>query len=169
MLESTPTNELEIGLGLKNKQRKEIMKFTIQSLEQQTIQTKYGPKQKYRFTSNGQTYDAWAKKGYTDQFKIGYSFEAELAGKPYKGIDSIQWPKAEGYGQPSTNPFAQGSSNTQLDRIESILKTIVEYISTIVSIDKNQKIFGQNISLSPPDMPFAGDPHPTSKDEPSPF
>lgn len=97
------------------------MKFVIQQLEQQTVQTKYGAKQKFRFTSNGQTFDAWAKKGYTDRFAVGYSFEAELAGKPYKGIDSVQWPSNQSYGEPRFQP-----SNTQitdavkiqLDRIE---------------------------------------------------
>jgi hypothetical protein len=136
------------------------MKFTIQSLEQQTIQTKYGAKQKFRFTSNGQTYDAWAKKGYTDQFNIGYSFEAELSGKPYKGIDTVQWPKADSYSnQSSTGANVQIS--TQLDRIEQKLDQLVRMFT-----GTNNANWTSTTTLTAPNIPFAGSPHPSDEDAP---
>jgi len=147
------------------------MKFVIQQLEQQTVQTKYGPKQKFRFTSNGQTFDAWAKKGHTDRFAVGYSFEADLAGKPYKGVDSVQWPSNQSYGEPKFQP-----SNTQitdavkiqLDRMEKKLDKLLD-----VQIPRTVEIIRTNASPNaqwsePQDlqMPFDGDPAPTDDDRP---
>lgn len=143
------------------------MKFVIQQLEQQTVQTKYGAKQKFRFTSNGQTFDAWAKKGYTDRFAVGYSFEAELAGKPYKGIDSVQWPSNQSYGEPRFQP-----SNTQitdavkmqLDRIEKKLDRLLDQ-----TMGASRVIVSGSMPFSEPkdlQMPFEGDPAPTDEDRP---
>jgi hypothetical protein len=132
------------------------MKFTIQSLEQQTVQTKFGPKQKFRFTSNGQTYDAWAKKGYTDQFNVGYSFEAELSGKPYKGIDTVQWPKADQY-QVQKDGSLSKLDNGQLDRIEAKIDRMMEFL-----LPKNYK----NITVNPSNLPYADSPAPSDEDAP---
>ena len=137
------------------------MKFTIQQFSSQQIQTKYGQKTKYRFTSNGQTYDAWMKSPYTDSFAPGYTFEAELSGKPYKGIDTIAWPKAQ-----TSNV---GQSSGQLDRIEAKLDQLIQW----ASIPKVVVPRGTNVSNMEPgksEVPYADSPPPTTDDEPgTPF
>lgn len=134
------------------------MKFTIQQFSSQQIQTKYGQKTKYRFTSNGQTYDAWMKSPYTDSFAPGYTFEAELSGKPYKGIDTIAWPK-----QQTSNV---GQSSGQLDRIEAKLDQIIQLATTPKFVIPR----GANVSNMEPgaivEIPYEDSPPPDDKDAP---
>lgn len=129
------------------------MKFTIQQLQQQTIQTKYGPKVKFRFTSNGQQFDAWLKKGYTDQFQDGYSFEAELSGKPYKGIDTISWPKQE------TSNVAQSSGQIEA-KLDQIIRMLQGATITLSKSEVSTKDF------VPSEIPYANSPAPDDKDFP---
>ena len=128
------------------------MKFVVKNIETNQIQTKYGPKLKYRFTNSldGKQYDAWKKNGIN--FVEGFAFEAELTGKPYKGIDTVQWPRAEGYGQ--SNP----SNNAQLDRIEQKLDQLLH----LLGAQKHKPEFKEPKDI--PQMPYADSPFPRDED-----
>lgn len=132
------------------------MKFHIEQLETMNIKTKYGDKTKFRFKSGGQFFDAWQKLGFTDKFAQGYSFEAELSGKPYKGVDTIAWPKA---GQPS-----QQSSSAQLDRIEKKIDFIIKILDPVKST--MPLLIEKRIELEKTNIPYDDSPHPTDEDTP---
>jgi hypothetical protein len=117
------------------------MKFVAKNIETNQIQTKFGPKLKYRFTNglDGKTYDAWKKNGI--DFVEGFEFEATLSGRPYKGIDTVVWPS-----QNSTAP----ASNEQLNRIESKLDQLLSH-------GKSSK---QSVEI-----PYSDSPYPEDKDQ----
>lgn len=138
------------------------MKFKIQSLETQIVNTKFGDKAKFRFVSDGQTFDAWSKKGFTDHFKVGYEFEAELSGKPYKGIDTIAWPKQQSYGAPQFNP-----SNNQLnDAIKMTLERIEKKLDKLLG-NVTYTLPNANTTLPKdiPQIPYEDSPFPRDEDQ----
>lgn len=139
------------------------MRFTIQNLERTTVQTKYGMKNKFRFTSNGQQFDAWEKRGFTDQFAPGYSFEADLSGKPYKGVDTILWPKADRYQVQKDGTLTNLDNNAQLDRIERKLDFLLKTSGfTDPKIMSNK----ERESMGLAELPYADSPPPSDEDAP---
>ena len=127
------------------------MKFTIQQLKGPfPVKTKFGPAQKYQIVSGGQTYDAWVKSPFTDSFQVGYSFEAELKGAPYKGVDSIVWPKAQ-----TSNV---GQSSAQLDRIEAKIDQLLGYSPNRITPVSNDH------GVKKLEMPYADSPFPKDDD-----
>lgn len=141
------------------------MKFKIESLETMMVKTKYGPKTKFRFVSDGQTFDAWSKKGYTDNFKVGHNFDAELSGKPFKGVDTVQWPTTSQQPFTPSQPQLDEAVKIQLDRMERKIDKLLSASS------------GSSLTYSSPEgtcrtsevkahIPYADSPTPTDEDIP---
>lgn len=141
------------------------MKFTIQNLVKSQINTKFGVKNKFQFVSNGQQVSAWEKKGFTDQFAEGYSFDADL-GQPYKGVLQIEWPKA-------SNPnIAYTPSNAQMtDAIKLTLERIEKKVDRILQTTEHRHELdnGKPSTFSAPkdipQMPFEDSPFPRDEDQ----
>lgn len=135
------------------------MKFKIQSLETVLVTTKYGPKTKFRFVSDGQTFDAWAKKGYTDNFKVGHTFDAELSGKPFKGVDTVQWPTTSQQPFTPSQPQLDEAVKIQLDRMERKIDKLLSASSGTYVTPVPQNVTSMT-------LPYADSPPPTDEDIP---
>lgn len=148
------------------------MRFKIEQLKQTNVTTKYGPKVKYSFVSNGQSYDAWAKKGYTDNFRVGFEFEAEFTEKPNpKGgtYKNIQWPKQQGYSQRATEMYQALGATPQDHSIHAKLDEILRILkSPVIQVPKGASIFDSGtgkISILEEDIPYADSPPPSDDDK----
>lgn len=137
------------------------MKFKIESLETMMVKTKYGPKTKFRFVSDGQTFDAWSKKGYTDNFKVGHNFDAELSGKPFKGVDTVQWPTTSQQPFTPSQPQLDEAVKIQLDRMERKIDKLLG-----VQMTPTVQNFAQTSEVKYKEIPYADSPPPTDEDIP---
>lgn len=142
------------------------MKFKISKLQMKGGSTDGKEWTRYSFVNvlDGHSYSAFAQTGYTENFKEGYEFDAEMTEKPNpKGgtFKNVQWPKVQ-RGAPApyqpSNTQLTDAVKIQLDRLEKKLDRLLSYSGDVVV---NNPGVPEDIKL-----PFDGDPAPTDEDRP---
>ena len=146
-------------------------KITIEGISKGKAKTQYGEKDNFRVTANdGNTYSSfWNSTVASWQVGQEVEIEYEQKGKYFNLI----FPKLSNT-QSSTQHYS--GKNEQLDRIEAKIQELLKIVGTsnfLVPKGTDLKKMGpgriEKLLVETPDLPYAGDPHSTDKDEPSPF